>query len=69
MDWIVLDAASRMSIRSVGLVRGWGFRAVMDLRALRAERRPLLREVVLLDGLGGHSNKISDKIIVGQEDF
>jgi hypothetical protein len=57
MDWIVLDAASRVSVRSVGLVRGWGFRAVIDLRALRAERRPLLREVVLINDLGGRSKR------------
>jgi hypothetical protein len=30
------------------LVRGWGFMAFMDLRALRAERRPRLRDVVSL---------------------
>jgi len=48
MDWIILDVVSSVLVRSVGLVRGWGFRAVMDLRAFKAERRPLLREVVLL---------------------
>jgi hypothetical protein len=52
MDWIVF-VASRVSVRSVGLVRGCGFIAFMDLRAFRAERRPLLRGVVLLGLING----------------
>jgi hypothetical protein len=40
MDWIVLVVASRVFVKSVGLVRGCGCIAVIDLRALRADRRP-----------------------------
>ena len=47
MDWMVLAVAKSVFVKSVGLVRGCGFIAFMDLRALRAERRPRLCGVLL----------------------